>query len=104
MIYNDIKKNTLAKIKEYNIKYLKKLYRPVGLLLIWSSIQFIIPRIYTIYCVPFSVWGYILTPIKISSIECNSLRWLLLYSANFLKLSKSIFILSILNFLKNQTK
>ena len=104
MIYNDLKKYILTKFKEYNNYYLKKIYKPLGLVIIWSSIQFIIPHIYTLYCVPLSIWGYILTPIKISSIECSSLRWLILYSANFLKLSKSIFILSLLNFLKNQAK
>jgi len=45
--------------------------------ILWIVIHYISVQLYVKYCVPSSIWGFITSPIVVSSPHCKAMRWVL---------------------------
>jgi hypothetical protein len=68
----------LPKSKEY-ITYA---YSVSSIYLFWITMHYIAARLYTYYCVPTSVTGFIASPFLVSSPHCKALRWVFHHGGN----------------------
>jgi hypothetical protein len=45
--------------------------------ILWVIIHYVSVQLYVKYCVPSSIWGFIISPLLISSPHCKAMRWVL---------------------------
>ena len=55
-----------------------------GIYLIWISLHFIASQLYIYYCVPKTLYGFIMSPLMIPAPHCQGLRWVVYNSANII--------------------
>ena len=55
-----------------------------GIYLIWICLHFIASQLYIYYCVPKTLYGFIMSPLMIPAPHCQGLRWVVYNSANII--------------------
>ena len=73
--------------EDYNTNYMKQLidlyknnkllFNTLSLYGTWITIHFISSHIYTSYCTNYSFWGFLLSPIIITTPICRGLSWII---------------------------
>ena len=58
------------------------LYSMTGYYIMWVLLHYFSAHLYTMYCVPFNVYGFILSPFMSSAPHCIALRWLITEGSN----------------------
>ncbi len=55
-----------------------------GIYLIWIFLHFIASQLYINFCVPKTLYGFIMSPLMIPAPHCQGLRWIVYNSANII--------------------
>ena len=56
-------------------EYMYPLLSLFGIYIIWICLHYVSPRLYVLYCVPASIFGFIYSPFLAQSPHCIALRW-----------------------------
>jgi hypothetical protein len=72
----------LKSIYGFVVSYFKWVYFISKVYILWIVIHYISVQLYVKYCVPSSIWGFITSPIMVSSPHCKATRWVLHTGAN----------------------
>jgi hypothetical protein len=65
-------------------KYLIKSIPIICIYFFWILMHYIASHLYTMYCTEYSVIGFLISPLLISSIHCYSLRWIIIQSSDII--------------------
>jgi hypothetical protein len=63
----------------------KIIFEIVGIYLFWISIHFIAGNFYSIYCVDFSVYGFLTSPFTAITPHCIAARWIITNGGKFIE-------------------
>ena len=66
------------------IRLIKKIYPVCLLYLLWIILHYCSSHLYTTYCTPLSITGFVSSPFLISGIHCYALRWIIIYGADII--------------------
>ena len=58
------------------------IWKLIGIYITWISIHYIAAHLYTIYCTPYTVFGFIISPFIVSTPHCTGLRWCISHGAS----------------------
>ena len=72
----------IKNIYNFVVHYFKWIYFISKVYILWIVIHYISVQLYVKYCVPSSIWGFITSPILVSSPHCKAMRWILHTGAN----------------------
>ena len=72
----------IKKIYDFTVPYFQWAYLITKVYILWIVIHYISVQLYVKHCVPSSVWGFITSPILVSSPHCKAMRWILHTGAN----------------------
>lgn len=64
------------------VPYFQWIYLITKVYILWIIIHYISVQLYVKHCVPSSLWGFITSPILVSSPHCKAMRWILHIGAN----------------------
>jgi hypothetical protein len=78
----NIKWDRLKNIYSFVVHYFKWVYFISKVYILWIVIHYISVQLYVQHCVPSSIWGFITSPILVSSPHCKAMRWVLHTGAN----------------------
>lgn len=53
-----------------------------GYYLMWISLHYAAVHLYPMYCAPFTITGFILSPFMVSAPHCVAMRWLVMEGSN----------------------
>lgn len=78
--------NDMVTKKSYNllnkiIPYFKVINNMAGFYLLWISIHFAAAHLYVKYCTPYTVFGFIVSPLINSAPHCVAFRWCISYGS-----------------------
>jgi hypothetical protein len=78
--------NDMVTKKSYNllnkiIPYFKVINNMAGFYLLWISIHFAAAHLYIKYCTPYTVFGFIVSPLINSAPHCVAFRWCISYGS-----------------------
>lgn len=71
----DIIESKREKCKVILVKIKNKTQTISGIYFIWICIHFITTHLYSQFCTPYSVQGFLMSPFLTASPQCNALRW-----------------------------
>jgi len=77
-----IKLEKFKNICEIIVPYFKWIFFISKVYIIWIVIHYVSVQVYVKYCVPSSIWGFIMSPLLVSSPHCKAMRWILHNGAN----------------------
>ena len=77
-----LKWNKLKNIYSFVVPYFQWVYFISKVYILWIVIHYISVQLYVQHCVPSSIWGFITSPILVSSPHCKAMRWVLHTGAN----------------------
>lgn len=69
-------------IYDFAVPYFQWVYLVTKVYILWIVIHYISVQLYVKHCVPSTVWGFITSPILVSSPHCKAMRWMLHTGAN----------------------
>ena len=64
----------------FDIKYaelVSGMLKASGIYIIYCILHYIIPHVYTYFCVPVTIFGFLISPFMSQSPHCIALRWAL---------------------------
>ena len=64
-------------IYDFVVPYFQWVYLVTKVYILWIVIHYISVQLYVKHCVPSTVWGFITSPILVSSPHCKAMRWML---------------------------
>lgn len=64
-------------IYDFAVPYFQWVYLVTKVYILWIVIHYISVQLYVKHCVPSTVWGFITSPILVSSPHCKAMRWML---------------------------
>ena len=67
---------------DFVVPYFQWGYFITKVYILWIVIHYISVQLYVKHCVPSSLWGFITSPILVSSPHCKAMRWILHTGAN----------------------
>jgi hypothetical protein len=76
-IFIDYIKSGIETAKTFYNGYCKFIIDLVGIYLLWIVLHFAASHAYTTWCVPFTVFGLIISPFVAPSPHCNAFRWII---------------------------
>jgi hypothetical protein len=74
-----------------------------GIYFIWIIIYFIASHLHVYYCVPATIYGFIMSPFMITSQHCQALRWIIYHGGNNIVTMWIIFATWIMQYLRPMT-
>jgi hypothetical protein len=85
IISEELSPRKWSKIKiiyDFVVPYFQWVYFVTKVYILWIVIHYISVQLYVKHCVPSTVWGFITSPILVSSPHCKAMRWMLHTGAN----------------------
>jgi len=67
------------------------IYDTSKIYMLWIALHFIASQIYSPICSPYSIWGFIITPILAVTPQCRALRWVINTGGNTMETMWLIF-------------
>lgn len=67
----------IKQVSDFVVSYFQWVYLITKVYILWIFIHYISVKLYVKYCVPSSLWGFIISPLLISSPHCKAMRWTL---------------------------
>jgi len=58
------------------------LWKLTGIYITWISIHYIAAHLYSVYCTPYTIIGFIISPFIVSTPHCTGLRWCISHGAS----------------------
>jgi hypothetical protein len=80
--YSPKKWEKINNIYNFVVPYFQWIYLITKVYILWIIIHYISVQLYVKHCVPSSLWGFITSPILVSSPHCKAMRWILHIGAN----------------------
>jgi len=77
-----IKLEKFKNICEIVVPYFKWIFFISKVYILWIIIHYVSVQVYVKYCVPSSIWGFLISPLLVSSPHCKAMRWVLHNGAN----------------------
>lgn len=65
-------------------KTIKTLWQLAGIYILWIILHYIASWLYSYWCTPWGIAGFIITPFIINSPHCTALRWCIVHGAETL--------------------
>ena len=65
--------------------YFKSIMKVGGIYILYSFLHYIIPHIYTYFCVPKTLFGFLISPFMAQAPHCTALRWTLYHVGDNIK-------------------
>ena len=62
-------------------KYIKYIWTVGKIYIIWIFLYYVSSHLYTYYCVPFTIVGFITAPMLVNAPHCVALRWCITHGA-----------------------
>jgi hypothetical protein len=78
---NDIVTKKSSNLFNKIIPYFKVINNIAGFYLLWISIHFAAAHLYVKYCTPYTVFGFIVSPLINSAPHCIAFRWCISYGS-----------------------
>ena len=72
----------IINIYETVVPYFRWVYFISKIYILWIFIHYISVQLYVTHCVPSSLWGFMSSPILVSSPHCKAARWIIHNGAN----------------------
>lgn len=69
-------------VYDFTVPYFQWIYFISKVYILWIVIHYMSVQLYVKHCVPSSLWGFITSPILVSSPHCKAMRWILHTGAN----------------------
>ena len=69
--------NKMKHIYDFVVPYFQWVYLMTKVYILWIVIHYISVQLYIKHCVPSTMWGFITSPILVSSPHCKAMRWML---------------------------
>jgi hypothetical protein len=57
--------------------YVQSFMKVGGIYVLYSFLHYIIPHVYTYFCVPTTLYGFLISPFMAQAPHCTALRWTL---------------------------
>jgi hypothetical protein len=76
------KKNNSLNFLNYLFKSLKISISISGIYIVWIFLHYVSANLYSKYCVPNTIYGFIISPILITTPHCQGLRWIVYNGGN----------------------
>lgn len=58
-------------------QYVEPVLSLLGIYLLWLSVFYVASHLHTYYCVPATIFGFIMTPFLVPAPHCQALRWVI---------------------------
>ena len=71
--------------------YIESFMKVGGIYILYSFLHYIIPHMYTYFCVPTTWFGFIISPFMAQAPHCVGLRWMLYNTGDNLKTMFALF-------------
>jgi hypothetical protein len=72
----------LIKVSSYALRTTLFLFKVSGIYLLWISLHYFSAHLYVKFCVPNTIFGFIMSPFMIMTPHCQGLRWIVYNAAN----------------------
>ena len=63
-------------------KVFKSIWRIGGMYIIWCTLHYVSSQLYSYYCTPSSIIGFLIAPFIIATPQCTALRWCITHGAD----------------------
>ena len=78
-IYSSLKTHFFALLNKFKFLFhISKIY------LLWIILHYIASQLYIKFCVPTTVWGFLISPFIVTTPHCQGLRWIVYNAANII--------------------
>jgi hypothetical protein len=74
----------LIKTSTFLLKTLIVLFKLFGIYLLWICLHYFSAHLYIKFCVPNTIFGFIMSPFMISTPHCQGLRWIVYNAAGII--------------------
>ena len=63
-------------------QYVEPMVGLLGIYVVWLTVFYISSHLHTYYCVPATVFGFLVTPFLVPAPHCQALRWVIYNGGN----------------------
>ena len=76
--------NFIIIISNISLKVCKFLIKTSGIYVLWIGLHYFSAQLYIKFCVPSTLFGFIMSPFLVSTPHCQGLRWIVYNAANII--------------------
>lgn len=69
---------------KFIVKICKYIFNIAGIYFLWIILHYLASQLYVRYCVPNSLFGFVISPFMVSTPHCQGLRWVVYNAANII--------------------